>query len=630
MAGGIVALSALAMAVACALTPLTAMLARTVGAVDEPDARRVNLAPMPRIGGLAIFGALLCALALSPLLAPKLWAMSRQGGWQVLAVATVAIFSLGLIDDLRKLSAGSRLVCQLLAALAVSVAFVGKGLAGLDATLSGRLLEVALASLWLTTITNGSNLIDGLDGLSVGVAMIESAGLAAIAALSGQTPELMMLCLTGAALSGFWIYNRHPARVFLGDGGALLIGFLLAALALRVSSGEGGAIRIAVPLLMLAYPGLEVGLTVARRLLGAIELVSAAGQRPTLAVRRPQLFRPDRDHIHHRLLALGLSHRRAVEVCYLLSCYFVGLGMLAALRPSGLGVALGLAALGVGIMGRALGYHELRVFARGLLMPLRGSFAPRSPQARCAVDFLALLAAGFGTRLIVGGALPAGVIALCALAQTALIAWSAVERHDFSHPDAESCLKLIAVGIRCGLIFSLGALTVAEPRAALGGGLVNVYLATTWLVVAHLGWPVLERIHERSSSVPLGTGRTVIYGAGAAARMLIHGSPELTGRLLGLIDDDPALRLGRCDGVRIIGDFAQLEQLIAGGRVGEVIISTPKIEHRRRQRVAEACRRRQVKLSQLKIAFEPLPEAVVLAPRNGVAAGPPEPQQVLG
>ena len=582
---------------------------------------------MPRIGGLAIFGALLCAIALSPLLAPKLWASSRQGDWQVLAVATVAIFALGLIDDLRKLSAGSRLVCQLLAALAVSVGFVGKGIAGLDATLSGRLLEVALASLWLTTITNGSNLIDGLDGLSVGVAIIESAGLAVLAALRHQTPELMVLCLIAAALGGFWIYNRHPARVFLGDGGALLIGFLLAALALRVSSGDGGAIRIAAPLLMLAYPGLEVGLTVSRRLLGAIELVSAAGRRPTLAVRRPRLFRPDRDHIHHRLLALGLSHRRAVEACYLLSCCFVGLGMLAAIRPSVLGLVLGLVALGVGILGRALGYRELRIFTRGLLIPLSVSLTPR---ARYAADFVALLAAGFGARLIVGGALPVGAIVLCALAQTALIAWSGVERQDFSRPDTESCLNLVAIGIRCGLIFSLGALIVAQPRAALGSGLVDVYLATTWLVVTHLGWPLLERIHERSSSVPLGTGRAVIYGAGAAASMLIHGSPELTVRLLGLIDDDPALRLGRCHGVRIIGDFAQLEILIAGGRVGEVIISTPKIEHRRRQKLAELCRRRQVKLSQLKIAFEPLPEAVVMAPRNGVAAGLPEPQQVLG
>jgi UDP-GlcNAc:undecaprenyl-phosphate/decaprenyl-phosphate GlcNAc-1-phosphate transferase len=208
----IIALSALAMAVACALTPLTALLARTVGAIDEPDARRVNLAPMPRIGGLAIFMALLCAIALSPLLAPKLWATLRQGDWQVLAVATVSIFALGLTDDLRKLSVGSRLVGQLLAALAVSLGFAGKGIVGLDATLSGRLLEVALASLWLTTITNGSNLIDGLDGLSVGVAIIESAGLAALAALRHQTPELMMLCLIGAALGGFWIYNRHPAR----------------------------------------------------------------------------------------------------------------------------------------------------------------------------------------------------------------------------------------------------------------------------------------------------------------------------------------------------------------------------------------------------------------------------------
>ncbi len=295
MAREIIVLSAVAMALAWALTPVAARLARTIGAVDEPDARRVNVAPMPRIGGLAIFVSLLCAVALAPLIAPALWASSRQGGWLVLAIAAIAIFALGLIDDLRQISAGSRRVFQLAAALAVALGFVGKGIAGLDATPGGRVLEIALAVLWLTTIVNGSNLIDGLDGLSVGVAIIESVGLASIAAIRGETPELMALCLIGAALCGFWIYNRHPARIFLGDGGALLIGFILAALALRVVSDDGGVIRIAVPVLMLAYPGLEVGLTVARRSLGAIELAPGSGSRPTLAMGRPHLFRPDRD-----------------------------------------------------------------------------------------------------------------------------------------------------------------------------------------------------------------------------------------------------------------------------------------------------------------------------------------------
>jgi len=391
----IVVLSALAMAVASALTPLTAILARALGAIDEPDARRVNLAPVPRIGGLAILVALLCVVALSPWISAKLWATWRQRDWQVLAVAAGSIFALGFVDDLRELSVGSRLACQLFASIAVSLGFARGGIVGFDTTFSSRMIELALATLWLATITNGSNLIDGLDGLSAGVAIIESAGLAVLAALRHQRPELMALCVLGAALGGFWIYNRHPARVFLGDGGALLSGFVLAALALRVNSVGGVATRIAIPLLMLGYPGFEVGLTVARRLLGAVELVSAAGQRPTLAVRRPHLFRPDRDHIHHRLVALGMSHRRAVQTCYLLSCGFVALGMLAALKPGALGLALGLAMASAAIASRALGYRELRIFARGLLIPLAASLTLR---VRHAVDFLTILADGFSSR----------------------------------------------------------------------------------------------------------------------------------------------------------------------------------------------------------------------------------------
>ena len=627
MAREFVALGALTAVLAYALTPLTARLARVLGAIDEPDPRRVNVAPVPRIGGLAIFAALLCAVAASPWLAPKLWATFGNGDWRVFGAAAVLIFALGIADDIRPLSVGSRLVCQILAAIAVSLSFAGASTFGFAVGPSGCALAIVLTSLWIATITNASNLIDGLDGLSVGVAMIESAGLIVLAALRHQTPELVVLCLIGAALVGFWIHNRYPARIFPGDGGALLIGFLLATLALRVNSVDDSWAGIAVPILILAYPELEVGLTLVRRFLRAIDVTPGGERGVILTARRPELFRPDRDHIHHRLLKLGLSHPRAVHACWLFSAGMVALGILTALSPGTTALAIGLAAVSAGVAGRELGYRELRIFARGLLIPLS---RPLTPRSRRIVDFLAMVAGGLTAQLIVRGNMPSGALVACAVAQAVFIAASGIDRDDYSHPDLESCLELAAVGVGCGLMFALVVLAFGEPRWALGGGLADLYLAMTWLAITRLGLTVLKRIYERSSSAGAETRRAVIYGAGAAGRMLIYGSSDIAGRLLGLIDDDPALQLRRYNGVKVIGDFTQLEVLIAAGRIDEIIISTQKLERPRRQKLAEACRKRRVKLSQFKIAMEPLPEAVVVAQRHAPMTAVIGPRQVSG
>ena len=627
MARELMALGALTAVLAYALTPLTARLARVIGAIDEPNSRRVNVSPIPRIGGLAIFAALLCAVAASRWMAPKLWATFGQGDWRGFGAAAILIFALGIADDIRPLSVGSRLICQILAAIAVSLSFAGAGTFGFAVGPGGYVLAIALTSLWIATITNASNLIDGLDGLSVGVAMVESAGLAVLAALRHQTPELVVLCLIGAALAGFWMHNRYPARIFPGDGGALLVGFMLATLALRVNSVGDSWARIAAPILILAYPELEVGLTLARRFLRAIDVTPGGDRGVILTAHRPELFRPDREHIHHRLLTLGLSHPRAVHACCLFSAGIVGLGVLTALSPGTTALAIGLAAVSAAVAGRELGYRELRIFARGLLIPLG---RPLTPRSRRIVDFLAMVGTGLTAQLILWGKMPPGALVACAVAQAVLIAASGIDRDDYSHPDLESCFDLAAVGVGCGLIFALAVLAFGEPRSALGGGVADFYLTITWLAVTRLGLTVLKRIYEQSSSAEPESRRTVIYGAGAAARMLIYGASDIGGRLLGLIDDDPALRLRRYNGVRVIGDFSRLEVLIAAGRIDEVVISTQKLERLRRQKLAEACRRRRVKLSLFKIAMEPLPEAIVVAQRHAPVAAVVGSRQVSG
>ena len=342
---------------AWSLAAPVARLARAMGAIDRPEPRRVNMTPIPRLGGLAVFGAVICGLLLSAPLNRPLFIGLVGGRWPMLALASTAVFAVGLIDDLRSLRIALRLLVEALAGLAVSLLFVqlcpGRG------WLDTSLLAI-LSTGWLLAVSNGSNLIDGLDGLAAGVAIIELSALGALALLSHQPVELGAAGLLAAAWAGFWLRNRYPAAIFAGDGGALLAGFVVGALALRISSFCSSWVRLEALLLIMAYPLLEVILTVVRR---ALPVLAAASHRSRPRQLLAAWCVPDRDHIHHRLIDSGLSHRAAVRICHLRCAASAALGVLAAGWPA-LAVPAALAALLLlGHFVYRLGYTELRSLA---------------------------------------------------------------------------------------------------------------------------------------------------------------------------------------------------------------------------------------------------------------------------
>lgn len=332
-----------------------AALAYMLGAIDRPGPRRVNRIPVPRLGGLAIFGALVCGTALAFALLPQMWTAMQSSDWLMLALAATAVFAVGVADDLRSLAATWRLVVETIAAVTVGLSFARPAPWHSPHLLA---LSVGMDALWLVVISNGSNLIDGLDGLAAGVALIEIAGLGVLAAATRQTTMLGVLVLLFGAWAGFLPRNFHPARIFAGDSGALLAGFAIGSVALRVTLFCPLWVRIEVLLLIMAYPATEVVVTVSRRFVGALapRPLSPRGLRAAAAA----VFVADRDHIHHRLLVLGLSHAAAVWVCYALAAAMAALGVLAALRPAGAAVT-GVAALAI-MAGFVwiLGYRELR------------------------------------------------------------------------------------------------------------------------------------------------------------------------------------------------------------------------------------------------------------------------------
>jgi UDP-GlcNAc:undecaprenyl-phosphate GlcNAc-1-phosphate transferase len=298
-------------------TQMVRITALRLRAVDSPGGRRVHRRTTPRLGGLGIFwgfaGALLLVIYGNAewrhLLAGKeLGLLGMLGGAGLMLVV-------GLLDDLHGLTASVKLATQAVAAILLwacgwRVEFLG--LPGFEAWPVGA-LSLPLTVGWVVLVTNALNLIDGLDGLAVGVALIASVATCFILPPEATLARVTALALTGALLAFLW-FNFHPALIFMGDAGSLFVGFVLSAVTLRIGQVSGRESFPLVPVLLLAVPLTDTTYAIVRRTLGAAQQAGSPGQ--FLRGVRVGLFAPDRGHVHHLLLRVGFSMRRAVALLW--------------------------------------------------------------------------------------------------------------------------------------------------------------------------------------------------------------------------------------------------------------------------------------------------------------------------
>lgn len=305
----VVAAYATAAVLSCALTPVVRWLACRAGALDRPSERKKHEQPVPTWGGMAIILGFLgagAAAARTASVPPKALAAILAGG---LGVATI-----GLIDDFREVPARVKLVLQVLCTVPLLVGGVTVGFLSDPFHRSLVALPTWLAwtvtVLWVVGVTNAINLIDGLDGLAAGVSAIACVALAVVA-LAWQQPAVGLLCaaLAGSA-AGFLPWNWHPARIHMGDTGAYFLGYTIASLTILGAFKMAAAISVLVPILVLAVPLLDTVLSPVRRYLQG----------------RPA-FAPDRGHLHHRLMEMGLSEPRVVLLTYIVTALCAGIAI---------------------------------------------------------------------------------------------------------------------------------------------------------------------------------------------------------------------------------------------------------------------------------------------------------------
>jgi UDP-GlcNAc:undecaprenyl-phosphate/decaprenyl-phosphate GlcNAc-1-phosphate transferase len=350
----------LAFTAAVLSAPAVRLLAVRIGAVDRPDGKRkIHSKPMPRLGGLVITVAVLAAPAVYLLLAPRSGdnGLSLAFSWKLAGFAAgfLTILALGIVDDITGVRPRVKIIFQTAAVIAVFAAGFRAELPFFDR--DSLWLSFPITWFWFVACINAMNLVDGMDGLAGGVAFFVGAVIFALAALYSKIAVALVAAAFLGSVVGFLMYNFHPAVMFLGDSGSMLLGYMIATLAVAGSLRSHAMVAMLIPILALGVPIMDTLLAILRRW-----------------SRRLPISQADREHIHHKLLSMGLSHREAVIVLYS-ACLALASGALAVASRNDImvGITLGtLCIAGVAAV-RIIGANELAALFKRLGESLRAN-----------------------------------------------------------------------------------------------------------------------------------------------------------------------------------------------------------------------------------------------------------------
>jgi UDP-GlcNAc:undecaprenyl-phosphate GlcNAc-1-phosphate transferase len=586
-----------AFALSLALVPLARLLAIKLGYVARPREDRWHTRPVALFGGVAI-AAVLFGTAVPLRVAQQL---------PVLTISAALIFIVGFVDDLITLKPATKLIAQI--ALASTLLFFDYRLNWLNSTT----LDSLLTLFWIVGLTNAFNLIDNMDGLCAGIAMIVGAALL-IDLLPGaggtrSAYEVRYLAILLGATGGFLVYNVHPASIFMGDSGSLLLGFSFAAVTL--SAGHVAPSRsdilsiVAGPVLVLLIPIFDTTLvTVSRWVYG--RRASQGG----------------RDHSSHRLVAIGLSERRAVALLWLLAAVGGVLGVGVGRYSDKLSVLLVAAAFLIGMILFAGYLAGIRVYEegdtrvrQGALTPIVVDFMHKRRVAEVLLDFALVVMcyyAAYRMRFedpedfmknfaMFTRSMPV-IVASQMVAFFAVGVYRGAWRH-FGMSDTLVVARGVFFGAAGALLVILGAyrfFAYSRTVFAIYGVLLLIAVTLTRASFRLVG-DFMQR--QRQSG-----RRVVIYGAGDAAGLVIREVLTQGGdiRILGFIDDDPRKNGIRVVGYPVLGSYSALIVLMKASSVDAVVISARRMMPERLNNLQVACADHQVELTRLRVGFEPL------------------------
>ncbi len=562
---------------ALVLTPVVRAVARRFGVVAKPKTDRWHKKPTAMLGGVAIW--------LSVVITYLLFVPHTPYGW-VIIKASSFLFLVGLIDDLIHTKPYQKLIGQVLGS--AFVVYYGLSLPWTQSLP----INMALAIFWLIGITNAVNLLDNMDGLAAGIAIIAAGFLALSFINTGQLTDALMLAAFAGALLGFLIYNSNPASIFMGDCGSMFVGFFLASSALvNVSGGRSRSFLpvLAVPILVLFIPIFDTTfVTILRKLSGR-----AASQ-------------GGRDHTSHRLVALGMSERHAVWMLY----GFAALSGVLAFMVQRVKLDVSLAA----IAGFTILLTLMGVYLAGVKVydpteeeealkekPLYAFLVDVSYKRRVfevLLDLVLIILSYWSAYAIKFG--PFSLSPAWKLFLRTRGIWRYTSIDDLVV--FAKAVILSSVASLLAVLFAFRFEGFSRTVFALDGILMFLFLAGS-----RMAFRLFRQI------LPSGNGRTgrrvLIYGAGDGGELLLRellNNRALELAPIGFLDDDPAKNGKVIHGLRVFGGNGDLGQVCEQQQVDEVVISSSKMAEGRIEEVVRCCAERQITVRRMKIMMEEL------------------------
>jgi UDP-GlcNAc:undecaprenyl-phosphate GlcNAc-1-phosphate transferase len=585
-------------ALALALTPVVRVLARRWGFVAKPKVDRWHKKPTAMMGGVAIW---LAVIGTYLVLVPH-----TKQGWVVVGAASF-LFFVGLIDDWLHVKPYQKLIGQVIGAAVV----VNYGLI-LPWTRSLP-VNMLITIFWLIGITNAINLLDNMDGLATGIAAIASCFLTFNFLTGNQMTEAVMMAVFAAALLGFLIYNSNPASIFMGDSGSMFIGLFLAGAALiNVSGGRSRSFVpvLAVPILVLFIPIFDTTfVTILRKLSGR-----AASQ-------------GGRDHTSHRLVALGMSERRAVWMLYGLAGLsgFLAI-MVRQVKPDVslallAGFTLVLTLLGVYLAG-VKGYDEeadVRAARETPLFAFLVDFSYKRRIFEVLLDVVLIVLAywsAYAIKFEPFSDSPAWKLFLRTLPVLVVVRLAAflffgVYRGIWRYTGMDD-LMAFAKAVAAGSLISL-VIVLFKFRFQGFSRAIFVIDALVMLLLLAGSRVAFRFFRQVLPAVNNGKGRRVlIYGAGDAGELLLRellNNRELSYAPVGFMDDDPKKQGKVIHGFRVFGGNGMLGKIINDHQIEQLLISTPRISEARLAEIARECEARNIELKRMSIRIESITDS---------------------
>jgi UDP-GlcNAc:undecaprenyl-phosphate GlcNAc-1-phosphate transferase len=604
-------------------TPVVRSIAKRLGVLDPPGGRKIHDKPIPRLGGISIFVTFnLILVMLSEIeffFFPSNFLAETKFAW--LVVASAIMLGLGTVDDFRRIPPSIKFFFQIIAGLIVALACVKIQVITLPfGTIDLGIWSIPVTIFWVVAITNAINLLDGLDGLAAGTSLIICLAMFGISLLNQNIGIALCSAILAGSILGFLKYNFHPASIFLGDSGAYFLGFILSVLPLLGGLKGTTTFAILVPILALGLPIMDTALSMVRRLLRSLHIMEIDEEKNEVKfffLDGFSMFRADRGHIHHRLLQMGFTQRKAVILLYAISLILGGLAF-SSVYFKNINYALFLTTIGLAsyIGVKKLGYSEIQILRNGSLLPLFDAPVVNIRILRFFVDmafialsyYLAFLLRFEGTFEPSTKEYYLMTIPLVLTIKMGIFYLSGLYKGAWRYTSVSDVVKMVkAVALGC---FVSALIVWAIPGygvISLSVLIIDFNILFFLVTGARTSFRILEHFHISNNH----HGRKIlIFGVDKSSIQALNefiNNPRLDLSPVGFIDEDQRNQGKQVNGYPILGSLDSLETILANNPISDVIVTGNNISEKKLDQLSQICSDHHISLRRFETHLEEIP-----------------------